>query len=290
MNISAPSISMNPIRPMPRLAPVATVPVEQMQPVADQSGQLGGTAQAPVDVATIMQYWGTSNALADLNVDGIVDAQDLAMASASPTTGTAAITGSWGQQGGTNDLNGDGLIDAQDLALSLNGQAGSAQEAAQAAAWQGAAGGDHNGDGVVNAVDLAMSLGNPARVEESPKELVGRIADAAFEMRDADSDGVLTIKDFNGNERLFKRIDLDGNGSVNRDELMDALMQSFERFRDGQPGSATGAFAKRWFEAFAGMRGAPELQNVGAARKYMQAGSIERGAPESSGRVLAARA
>ncbi|MFM7052260.1 MAG: dockerin type I domain-containing protein [Planctomycetota bacterium] len=286
MHISGPSLSVNMIRPTLRNAATASVPVEQIQPAADQTPQLGGTMQAPVDAATIMQYWGTSNALADLNVDGIVDAQDLAMASASPTTGTGAVTGSWGQAGGTNDLNGDGNVDAQDLALSLNNQAASAQSAA----WQNAAGGDHNGDGTVNAMDLAMSLANPARVEESPKEMVNRLADAAFEMRDADADGVLTVKDFNGNERLFKRLDLDGNGSVNRDEMMDALMQSFDRFRENQPGSATGAFAKRWFEAFAGMRGAPELQNIGMARKYMQAGLAERGAPEASGRLLAARA
>ena len=36
-----------------------------------------GTGQPPVDVNTILENWGTSNAIADLNVDGIVDAQDL---------------------------------------------------------------------------------------------------------------------------------------------------------------------------------------------------------------------
>ena len=52
-----------------------------MQRAIEQAGEgqgpngimMAGNSQPPVDANTILENWGTSNAIADLNVDGIVD-------------------------------------------------------------------------------------------------------------------------------------------------------------------------------------------------------------------------
>ena len=91
---------------------------------ADQGSapvMMASNAPPIVDVNTILENWGTSNAIADLNVDGIVDAQDLSMVlnaaqetpsgggDDSPEDAWTALTG--------GDLNGDGVVDAMDLAV-----------------------------------------------------------------------------------------------------------------------------------------------------------------------------
>ena len=123
-----------------------------------------------VDANFIMQHWGSSNALADLNVDGIVDAQDLAMALHNASEGGAAgdndSAAEWNALTG-GDLNGDGVVDAQDLAIRLNndqnnagGDGGTGGDRDSASEWNALTGGDLNGDGMVDAQDLAIRLNN----------------------------------------------------------------------------------------------------------------------------------
>jgi Ca2+-binding EF-hand superfamily protein len=140
-------------------APVGQIPVDGGAP--SKIALAPGTKPPPVDANTILQNWGTSNSLADLNVDGIVDAQDLAMVLNMPggtgdgDGGVAGADDGWsGVTGG--DHNGDGSIDAQDLAIALNNaQGGSGDDG-----WSGVTGGDHNGDGSIDAQDLAIALNN----------------------------------------------------------------------------------------------------------------------------------
>lgn len=161
MQINGPSFLPSPMRPTQATArPSAfavTPPRPEPQSPAAATPTLGGPAQQPIDVATILQNWGTSNPLADLNTDGIVDAADLALASEQQNAGANGVLANWGS-GGASDLNGDGSVDAQDLAAALSGAQGSAAESSNSAAWQSAAGGDHNGDGTIDATDLAMAL------------------------------------------------------------------------------------------------------------------------------------
>jgi Ca2+-binding EF-hand superfamily protein len=130
-----------------------------------------GSGQPPVDVNTILENWGTSNAIADLNVDGIVDAQDLAMVlQAAQDSGNGGSNNSDSEAWNTlvgGDLNGDGVVDAVDLAMKLNAESngggdgdGSNNDSSGDGndAWTTLVGGDLNGDGVVDAVDLAMKL------------------------------------------------------------------------------------------------------------------------------------
>jgi Ca2+-binding EF-hand superfamily protein len=154
--------------------------VASAQRLADQTAG-GAQPQQPaitqrstqtVDANFIMQHWGSSNALADLNVDGIVDAQDLAMALHNASEGGAAgdndSAAEWNSLTG-GDLNGDGMVDAQDLAIRLNndqnnagGDGGTAGDGDDdsASEWNALTGGDLNGDGMVDAQDLAIRLNN----------------------------------------------------------------------------------------------------------------------------------
>jgi len=160
MQINGPSFLPSPIRPAQRPNQTAfTAPRPEVPQAVPNGGTpaMGGPSQQPIDVATILQNWGTSNPLADLNTDGIVDAADLALASESQNSGANGVLANWGS-GGASDLNGDGAVDAQDLAAALSGAQETANAGGSAAAWQSTAGGDHNGDGTIDAQDLAMAL------------------------------------------------------------------------------------------------------------------------------------
>ncbi len=126
---------------------------------------MASTNEPPVDVNTILENWGTSNAVADLNVDGIVDAQDLAMAlqvaQDAPAGGGDDSPGDeWSSLVG-GDLNGDGAIDAMDLAMKLNAESpdnGGGSNDSPGDGWSSLVGGDLNGDGAIDAMDLAVKL------------------------------------------------------------------------------------------------------------------------------------
>jgi Ca2+-binding EF-hand superfamily protein len=144
--------------------------VASAQRLADQTAG-GAQPQQPaitqrstqtVDANFIMQHWGSSNALADLNVDGIVDAQDLAMALHNASEGGAAgdndSAAEWNSLTG-GDLNGDGMVDAQDLAIRLNND-------------QNNAGGD--GDGVLTETDFPENTKVFARFDADGNGLLER--------------------------------------------------------------------------------------------------------------------
>ena len=211
----------------------AGIPMGKVPPGQPAPAPLGGPAQKPVDVAMILQHWGTSNADADLNTDGIVDAQDLALASAEQNTGVAGVQSSWGQSG-TSDMNGDGTVDATDLALALHAQS------------------------------------QPA---ESRSAIVGSLVDAAFEARDQDGDGAMAAEDFADSGRIFKRLDLDASGRVGRDELTKALNAQFDRFSERYPDAQPSAFVKRWLEAFSGTRPAPNFAHFDRVQELFSRGA-----------------
>ena len=58
-----------------------------------------GTEAPRASAATIMQHWGTSNPEGDLNTDGIVDAQDLAMALNAGNDPVSVVQQNWGSSG-----------------------------------------------------------------------------------------------------------------------------------------------------------------------------------------------
>jgi Ca2+-binding EF-hand superfamily protein len=194
-----------------------------------------------VDANFIMQHWGSSNALADLNVDGIVDAQDLAMALHNASEGGAAgdndSAAEWNALTG-GDLNGDGIVDAQDLAIRLNNAGG-----------DGGTAGD--GDGATNGVGGAAA-GQSAPETTATPAIVERLTNLILKSLDGDGDGVLTETDFPENLKVFARFDADGNGLLERAELERGLSDEFGRFSKQFTSADPEAFAKRWLEAFTG--------------------------------------
>ena len=329
MQINGPHPSIAPQRPLlrPTTGPGEAVPAAKTDPATSNgSGTNGGTSAGGtqiVDASTIMANWGTSNPLADLNVDGIVDAQDLALvlegsggtASGDATAWNAATGGDLNGDGAVDahdlalslngqgaatptdpwttaaggDLNGDGAVDAQDLALSLNGQA----TATAVDPWTAATGGDHNGDGTVDAQDLAAQLNGMAAGAAANDTCAGpsiaKLVEVAFAARDGNGDGLLSAKDFgDAGERLFRFLDLDQNGVAGRDEVAKALGAQLDRARSLVPDLSEQAFAKRWLEALAGTRPTP---NLGVIARVQQAFVRGDAAPTglTSG-ILSARA
>jgi hypothetical protein len=106
MQINAPSMlsyAARPVRANPDAFAGAVAPPQEPSTPAQ-----GGPLQQPVSVATVLENWGTSNPLADLNTDGIVDAQDLALAQSSQNAGAQGVLTNWGG-GATAPANASGL-------------------------------------------------------------------------------------------------------------------------------------------------------------------------------------
>lgn len=248
------SLSIGPNRPLQRPVPQTLAKLPEngagVPPVAT-----GGPAQQPIDIATILQHWGTSNAEADLNVDGIVDAQDLALASSQQNAGSTAVQGSWGQSG-VNDHNGDGVVDATDLAHALHAQ-------------------------------TVPPAGDPAGERT---QIVAAVVEAAMQARDEDGDGEIVSSDFKDNGRIFRQLDLDESGRVGREELEKALNAHFSRFSEANPNANPQSFASRWIEAFLGKRPAPDLHGMGRIEQLFQQGAGGLTGRGGLSNILSARA
>lgn len=208
-----------------------------------------GAGDPPVDAQTILDNWGTSNAVADLNTDGIVDAQDLALVlnqAQGSTSGSSDGEDPWTALTG-GDLNGDGAVDAMDLAMRLHNESGDSNSFRS---------GDAGG-----AVDAAPSVEAMPELDSLTKTaggLIERLSNAIFDTFDADGDGVIVKDDMPRGAKIFDRFDRDGTGSVDRNELQEGLMAEFRRYAESVKDADPRAFASRWMEAFSGTRSMPE--------------------------------
>jgi hypothetical protein len=241
----------------------------------------------------------------DHNGDGAVDAQDLAIA-LNNAQGGSGDDGWSGVTGG--DHNGDGAVDAQDLAISLNNAQGGST-------WSGLTGGDLNGDGAVDAFDLAMSLNGPqtkqatasvgaepiavgdaatvatdaaGEAPSAPARAIDEVVRGVFKLFDGDRDGVLLPEDLSETPSLFKRFDADASGMITREELTKGLIDEFDRFAAARSDADPSAFSKRWLDAFAGLRRAPDYtayQKLGEL--FSQPGGLN---PQTASTILSAKA
>jgi hypothetical protein len=331
-----------------KLSPTSSGPVGQLPIDANAPTKAvlaSGTKPPPVDANTILQNWGTSNSLADLNVDGIVDAHDLAMVlnmqEGGGDGGVAGVDDGW--SGVTGDHNGDGAVDAQDLAISLNNAKGgsgddgwsgvtggdhngdgavdaqdlaiSLNNAQGGSSWSGLTGGDLNGDGAVDAFDLAMSLNGPqtkqatasvgaepiavgdaatvatdaaGEAPSAPARAIDEVVRGVFKLFDGDRDGVLLPEDLSETPSIFKRFDADASGMITREELTKGLIDEFDRFAAARSDADPSAFSKRWLDAFAGLRRAPDYtayQKLGEL--FSQPGGLN---PQTASTILSAKA
>lgn len=259
-----------------------------MQRAIEQAGEgqgpngimMAGNSQPPVDANTILENWGTSNAIADLNVDGIVDAQDLAMvlhaAQDAPAGGGDDSPGDeWSSLVG-GDLNGDGTIDAMDLAMKLNAESPE----------NGGGSNDSPADdptspsiGMVDAAELIGAIG-AMPPDTSPADMLERLTNLIFKAFDTDGDGVLTEANLPDNTKVFARFDADGSGALHRNELLKGLTEEYQRAFETSDQIAPGPFAKRWLETFSGLLPIPaytspmQLQELYSAPKPSGAASL----------------
>lgn len=281
--------------------------------------------QPPADPNLVLENWGSSNPFADLNTDGIVDAQDLALAlntaQESPGGGGEDAPDAWTALTG-GDLNNDGSIDAMDLAIKLNEQTPSGGGEDSPDEWTALTGGDLNNDGVVDAMDLALKLNaqSPAGGGESanndgsssregiapanallesgsieivledrkPEAVINRLSKLILQTLDQDGDQALTAADLNGNEKLVARFDLNSSGAIEQDELVKGLREEFRQYRSANDGGGPAPFVKRWLETFSGMRPMPDY-SAPMRLQELFAPQGRAGSPTSSG-ILSAKA
>ena len=90
---------------------------------------------------------------------------------------------------------------------------------------------DRDGDGALTAGELDAGL---ARVQFQRR--ANALADAAMRLRDSDNDGTLTAAEFGRDEELFAAVDANGDGRIDRDELLRAYMHEGNSF--GEAGGA----------------------------------------------------
>jgi hypothetical protein len=278
--------------------------------------------QPPVDPSRILKHWGTSDAIADLNVDGIVDAQDLSMAlsavqDAPAGGGSNDSNDEWTMLTG-GDLNGDGAVDAMDLAMKLNGAGDGSNDGNDE--WTTLTGGDLNGDGAVDAMDLAMKLngdsaGNRRTAAPSedtlaapmtgpidltgsvesvvgdgkPDQMIDRLANLLVKSFDADADGTLSSEDLPADSKVFAHFDRDASGTLEKSELVRGLNDEFKRYSESSASNQPGPFVKRWLETFSGMRPVPNYAGPMRLQElFLGPDSVSKASPLSS--ILSAKA
>jgi len=254
------------------------------EPASEQAGgaaggpitMRSGTGQPPVDVNTILENWGSSNAIADLNVDGIVDAQDLAMVLRS-SQDDGANNDSSGDGGDAwttlvgGDLNGDGAVDATDLAMKLNtesngGGDGSSNDSSGNSSnnssnnWNKSLDGELNSGSTMNPADAARLLDEVAG-ETNPGQMIERLTNLIMKSFDSDGDGVLAADNLPEGSKILSRFDRDSSGVLERNELMKGLTEEFQRASEASDLSKPGAFARRWMETFSGMHPIPNYSS-----------------------------
>ena len=231
-----------------------------------------GTGQPPVDVNTILENWGSSNAIADLNVDGIVDAQDLAMVLRSSQDNDTSndsgddASGEWTTLVG-GDLNGDGTVDATDLAMKLNtesngGGDGSGNDSSGDSSnnWNKSLDGELNSGATMNPADAARLLDEVAG-ETNPGQMIERLTNLIMKSFDSDGDGVLAADNLPEGSKILSRFDRDSSGVLERNELMKGLTEEFKRASEASDLAKPGAFARRWMETFSGMHPIPNYSS-----------------------------
>ena len=231
-----------------------------------------GTGQPPVDVNTILENWGSSNAIADLNVDGIVDAQDLAMVLRSSQDNDTSndsgddASGEWNTLVG-GDLNGDGFVDATDLAMKLNAESngggdGSGNDSSGDSSnnWNKSLDGELNSGATMNPADAARLLDEVAG-ETNPGQMIERLTNLIMKSFDSDGDGVLAADNLPEGSKILSRFDRDSSGVLERNELMKGLTEEFKRATEASDLAKPGAFARRWMETFSGMHPIPNYSS-----------------------------
>lgn len=84
---------------------------------------------------------------------------------------------------------------------------------------------DRDGDGVLKAGELDAGLAR-AQFQRRAQSLT----DAAMRLYDFDNDGTLTAAEFGQDAKLFEAIDANGDGNIDRDELLGAYMRKGSSF------------------------------------------------------------
>ena len=273
-------------------APVSSDPESRRDKDQGVPGGVTFRSTSLPSVDTIMEYWGTANAIADLNTDGIVDSADLGMVlSATPPAdeggtagegGTASdptvdtIMSNWGTSNPDADLNGDGTVDSADLGIVLSGMP---------PAGDGGTAGDEDAPPAQRIAQIEASIAglHDALGFESRGSSLAQMADIIVKALDGDGDGLLKPSDVPGNPKLFHRFDSDGDLLLGKTELLEGLQREFAQYSSESGDPNLGPFAKRWLAAFQGLLPEPAYDNRQAvlASRFGLTGSADAIAAQS---------
>ena len=271
-------------------APVSSDPESRRDKDQGVPGGVTFRSTSLPSVDTIMEYWGTANAIADLNTDGIVDSADLGMVlSATPPAdeggtagegGTASdptvdtIMSNWGTSNPDADLNGDGTVDSADLGIVLSGMP---------PAGDGGTAGDEDAPPAQRIAQIEASIAglHDALGFESRGSSLAQMADII--VKALDGDGLLKPSDVPGNPKLFHRFDSDGDLLLGKTELLEGLQREFAQYSSESGDPNLGPFAKRWLAAFQGLLPEPAYDNRQAvlASRFGLTGSADAIAAQS---------
>ena len=189
----------------------------------------------------LMKNWGQSDSDYDFDGDGTVGAADLAQflsgqidaptgpPAFAPPTGdgdrVAQLLSEWGSADSNYDLNSDGTVDAADLAALLATQNNPLIEPTSTGAAE-------RTNGAASANDWIAGLS---------KEILSRVGG---------EDGVISQKEFPGNDAIFKIVDQDADGVITGRDLQSAINHSLNSVMKVTGDADLSAVASNWREAF----------------------------------------
>lgn len=279
-------------------APVSSDPESRRDKDQGVPGGVTFRSTSLPSVDTIMEYWGTANAIADLNTDGIVDSADLGIVlSATPPAdeggtagegGTASdptvdtIMSNWGTSNPDADLNGDGTVDSADLGIVLSGMPPAGDGGT---AGDGGIADDPESARAQHMLDVtaAHRALEEALQSGSPGRMIERLTNVIFKTLDRDGDGLLATGDVPLQPKMFAKFDTDENQQLSRDELMAGLSGEFNAYNAVTGAADYAPFAKRWLAAFEGLLPEPTYDNRQAvlASRFGLTGSADAIAAQS---------
>lgn len=79
---------------------------------------------------------------------------------------------------------------------------------------------DRDGDGALTGGELDAGL-----AQAQSQRRAQALTDAVMRLHDSDNDGTLSALELAKDEKVFAQIDANGDGQINRDELLDAYMK-----------------------------------------------------------------
>jgi hypothetical protein len=218
------------------------------------------------NVDGLLEQWGQSDSPYDLDGNGDVDGWDLALflggerpKTDEPAYNVQGLLDQWGQADSAYDLDGNGTVDGWDLAHFLGGQRPGDNSNAAPAATDPSSATNPDATAVAGA-DADTGAGAPQASEavddgqppSDEQRFLNRFANLLFRMSGHGADQNIALADLNLGERLTNMLDKNGDGTIKRGDLLNAIQNELARTMETDESFDVRKYADDWLSRLGG--------------------------------------